>query len=82
MDPLPARIQPGEGLDRSRFSRTLQLLALRVLPTRCKRYMELFRAVLLNAPRLRNIVPDPKDEKVSFEMHMCCSMLVSETLPR
>ena len=59
LQPPAVKIAAGASLDKTLFTRTFSLLALRIKPARCKFFMENFRKVLLNMPRLRNIVSDP-----------------------
>jgi hypothetical protein len=59
VQPPKVKISPGDALNKGLFTLTLSLLALRVRPQRCKFYLDQFRKVLLNLPRLRNIVSEP-----------------------
>jgi hypothetical protein len=58
--PPAHKIAAGDTLNKDVFTRSVNLLALCVKPQRCKFYMDTFRDVLLNMPRLRNIIPDPE----------------------
>ncbi|XP_031569244.1 tRNA (guanine(37)-N1)-methyltransferase-like [Actinia tenebrosa] len=55
-------------LNREDFTKVFRLPALRIDAKKCSLFMKSFRKLLLNRPRLRNIVPDPSNENNSKKL--------------
>lgn len=55
-------------LNREDFTKLLRLPALRIDAKKCSLFLKSFRRLLLNQPRLRNIVPDPSNENNSTKL--------------
>lgn len=58
MLPPKLNLAPGAVLNKALFVRSFDLVALRIRAQKCKFFIDIFRNVLLNMPKTRNVVPD------------------------
>jgi len=79
----PAAVQ--ERLNRAAFTRRVDLVALRIHPLHCQRFMAMFGNVLLNVPKTRNILqevgPDGTPCKDARLLLLCPSLRDVSDLP-